>query len=223
MFQSYILNSNGSIYITGTRPDNYNGRRSPTQYTQYALGPMVSPLAPCLSTDPIEPVQDNMPATKENINPSTTSPPTQKQTMDPPSIITVEHSMDTISKLLKEFEADEPPTPMEPEEVEVTVQAPKSNSYCHRFVIYRRNNGAYTIGNPSVQLSLFKSFAKCMKQVDNYAMILPIHSDIKIYPLSTTDQINYIESIGVTNYFQTLQAHQENNLGRFLYLYQAIL
>ncbi|MFN9980452.1 MAG: hypothetical protein ACK53Y_11080, partial [bacterium] len=177
----------------------------------------------CLSTDPIEPVQDNMPATKENINPSTTSPPTQKQTMDPPSIITVEHSMDTISKLLKEFEADEPPTPMEPEEVEVTVQAPKSNSYCHRFAIYRRNNGAYTIGNPSVQLSLFKSFAKCMKQVDNYAMILPIHSDIKIYPLSTTDQINYIESIGVTNYFQTLQAHQENNLGRFLYLYQAIL
>jgi len=101
--------------------------------------------------------------TEENINPSSyTNPPAQKQSIDPPSIITVKHSMDTISELLKEFEADDPPIQMEPEEVEIAVPALKSTSYRHRFAIYRRNNGAYTIGNPSVQQSLFKSFAKCM-------------------------------------------------------------
>jgi len=46
-------------------------------------------------------------------------------------------------------------------------------------------------------------------------MILPIHNDIKIYPLSTTDQINNIESIGVTNYFKPYKRTRKAISGDF--------
>ena len=71
----------------------------------------------------------------------------------------VEHSLDAILELLKEFEEDEPPT--QPE-IHQALKEPqeKPSSYRHRFAIYCKTTGSYAQGSPAIQLQLFTSFAK---------------------------------------------------------------
>ncbi len=108
--------------------------------------------------------------------------------------ITVESSLAAIADIIKEVEADDPPT-----EVEVGIRqdapAPSKKQFTHRFAIYRKQTYP-TPGAPPNQLALFKSLVKNIKVADQTAKILPIRSDIKIYSLSTTDQINALEHIG---------------------------
>jgi hypothetical protein len=72
-----------------------------------------------------------------------------------------------------------------------------------------------TPGTPSNQLSLFKSFVKSIKSADQTAAILPIRSAVKIYPLSTTDQITTLEHVGLYNYFKPYKRTQKTLSGDF--------
>jgi hypothetical protein len=56
---------------------------------------------------------------------------------------------------------------------------------------------------------------KNIKVADQTAKFLPIRSDIKIYSLSTTDQINALEHIGLTNYFKPYKRTQKSLSGDF--------
>ncbi len=87
--------------------------------------------------------------------------------------------------------------------------------YKHRFTIYRRSTGTYTDGNPTIQQSLFKSFAKSIKKADQSAQVLPVRSDLRINPLSTTDQINLLEIAGMTTYFKPYKRTKTTLSGNF--------
>jgi hypothetical protein len=137
-----------------------------------------------------------------------------KSSDDTPSEITVEHLLDTILKLLKEFDVGEVPTQIEIEHPMATKLVTPS-SYCHRFAIYRRNTGTYAQGNPSMQLNLFRSFTKCIKSINNTAQILPIRNDVKIFPLSTIDQINNLELVGIMNHFKPYKQTKKTLSGDF--------
>jgi hypothetical protein len=56
---------------------------------------------------------------------------------------------------------------------------------------------------------------KSIKSVDNTTKILPIRSNVKIYLLSTTDQINTLEHIGLINYFKPYKRTQKMLSGDF--------
>jgi hypothetical protein len=140
------------------------------------------------------------------------SSPTQSPKRSAPTNhpITVESSLEAIADLIKEVEADDPLT-------EVAVQQPSESGkkhYTHCFAMYRKQTYP-TPGAPSNQLALFQSFVKSIKSADQTAKILPIHSDVKIYPLSTTDQINTLEHIGLSSYFKTIQAHPKDLIWGF--------
>jgi len=128
--------------------------------------------------------------------------------------VTVEHSVETISDVLREMEADDPPTQSE---AFTTPKIPvvKSSSYRHRFAMYRRNTGAHAPGSPSFQLALFKSFTKCIKSADHSAQIMPVRNDVKIYPLSHSDQITNLEAVGLPNYFKAYRQNRKSLSGDF--------
>jgi len=92
------------------------------------------------------------------------------------------------------------------------VKGQKHNT--HRLAIYRKQTYP-TPGAPPNQLTLFKSFAKSITSADQTAKILPIQNDVKIYPLSTTDQINNLEHIGLSNYFKPYKRTQKSISGDF--------
>ncbi len=70
-------------------------------------------------------------------------------------------------------------------------------------------------GTPTAQLKLFQSLSKCIKQIDHSSKILPIRNDVNMYPLSTTDQINALKHIGITNYFKPYKRFQKTIAGDF--------
>jgi len=126
--------------------------------------------------------------------------------------ITVESSLEAISELIKEVEAEDPPT-----DVEVLLSVPhqdKSNPNTHRFAIYWKQTYPTPGATPN-QLALFRSFVKCIKSADQTAKILPIRNDLKIYSLSTTDQINNLEHIGLSHYFKPYKKTQKTISGDF--------
>jgi hypothetical protein len=130
---------------------------------------------------------------------STISSPKPRGTAQVPEIITVEHSLYAISKLLNKFEDDEPPT--QPTLLQVNINQQKNpSSYRHCFAMYRKSTGGVALDNPTVQLHLFKSFAKSIKSADMSAQILPMRNDIKIHPLSTSDHITNLDMAGITSY-----------------------
>jgi len=145
-----------------------------------------------------------------------TSAPTSPKTKPAESTkITVEHSIEAITDLLKEMEADKCPTQQQ-EAVQVDPTATDKPTYHHhRFAIYRRNNGSYTIGSPTAQLNLFKTFAKCIKPIDHQAQILPVRSNLQIHPISTKDQINTIEHVGIPHYFKAYKKTKKTLSGDF--------
>jgi hypothetical protein len=125
--------------------------------------------------------------------------------------ITVESSLAAIAELIKEVEADDPP-------IEVaappTILKTDKKYHTHRFTIYRKHTYP-TPGAPPNQLALFNSFVKSIKSADQTAKIQPIRSDAKIYPLSTTDQINSLEQVGLYNYFKPYKRSQKTISGDF--------
>ena len=123
-------------------------------------------------------------------------PSRQKQA--PPEIITVEHSLSAISDLLKEIEPEDIPTQTQPEEETGKPQI-KVSSYRHRFALYRKNT---SVKSNVSQINAFRSFAKSLKSTDNPIQILPIRTDLKVNSLSTTDQINHLEPVGLSTYFK---------------------
>jgi len=142
-----------------------------------------------------------------------TSPSQSPQRTAPSTVpITVESSIQAITDIIKEVEADDPPT--EAASVPLTLEAEKQSVFTHRFAIYRKNTYP-TPGAPPNQLVLFKSFVKSVKVADHSSKILPIRSDVKIYPLSTTDQINSLEHIGIMNYFKPYKKTQKTLSGDF--------
>ena len=130
-------------------------------------------------------------------------------------VVTVEHSLEAIANVIQEMEMDDPPSQPVVGFVTPTIVQSKSSTYCHRFATYRRNTGAQPTGNPSQQLALFKSFAKCLKSIDHSSQILPVRSDKNIYPLSTSDQILHLEAIGLTNYFCPYRQNRKTLSGDF--------
>jgi hypothetical protein len=125
--------------------------------------------------------------------------------------ITVESSLEAIAEIIKEVEADDPPTETEVPQPTI-VQGKKAQT--HRFAMYKKQSYP-TPGTPSNQLSLFQSFVKSIKSADQTVTILPIRSDVKIYPLSTTDQISTLEHIGLYNYFKPYKRTQKTLSGDF--------
>jgi hypothetical protein len=103
-----------------------------------------------------------------------------------------------ITDLIKEIEADDAPTQNLSKDPTSTIPV-KGSSYRHWSALYRKN-ASYK--SPLTQLSLFKSFAKCLKATDKTFQILPIRNDIKVHSLSTSDQINGLEPIGLPTYFK---------------------
>jgi len=151
-----------------------------------------------------EPMENQMEGGQQNHSPKCSMPPTTQ-------VITVESSIEAIADLIKEVEADDPPTEVESPISEVM---PEKKVHTHRFAIYRKQTYP-TPGAPPNQLALFKSFVKSIKSADPHAKILPIRCDMKIYPLSTTDQVNSLEHIGLGNYFKPYKKTQKTLSGDF--------
>jgi len=125
----------------------------------------------------------------------------------------VETSIDTISDFLQEMEGEDPPTQSEFTSANVlakqTVSQVKASFHKHRFSIYRK---IYTNAGQSSnsQISLFKSFSKCLKKLDPQAQILPLRNDRQVHPLTTTDQINNITEVGLLNFFKPYKRSQRS-------------
>jgi hypothetical protein len=83
---------------------------------------------------------------------------------------TVESSLAAITEIIKEVEADDPPT--EKETAPVIVESGKKY-HTHRFAIYRKQTYP-TPGAPPNQLALFQSFVRSIKSADHAAKIQPI-------------------------------------------------
>jgi hypothetical protein len=137
------------------------------------------------------------------------SPSRQKQA--PPEIITVEHSLSAISDFLKGIEPEDIPTQTQPEEATRKPQI-KVSSYCHRFALYRKNT---SVKSNVSQINAFRSFAKSLKSTDNSIQILPIRTDSKVNSLSTTDQINHLEPVGLSTYFKPYRYGQSHLSGDY--------
>ena len=86
--------------------------------------------------------------------------------------------------------------------------------YNHRFAIYRKPSTPYVANAPS-QLNLFKSFCKCLKSIDSQLQILPMRNDRQIHPLSTTDQIQNVDEIGILNFFKPYKRTKKTLSGDF--------
>jgi hypothetical protein len=84
----------------------------------------------------------------------------------------------------------------------------------HRFAIYRKRSTPYLANAPS-QVKLFVSFCKCLKSIDSQLQILPLRNNRQIHPLSTTDQINSIDEIGITNFFKAYKHTKKTLSGDF--------
>lgn len=94
--------------------------------------------------------------------------------------ITVEHSLDAITDLISEIEADDPPT--QPQK-ELQMELPKQTLYKHRFSLYKKGS-APAPGTSTSQVKLFQSLFCSIKAADLSAKILPIRSNINIFFLS---------------------------------------
>jgi hypothetical protein len=65
------------------------------------------------------------------------------------------------------------------------------------------------------QLALFKTFVTCLKSIDSNLQILPIRNDLKVHPISTTDQIRNLLDSGLITYFKAYKRSQKSLSGDF--------
>jgi hypothetical protein len=91
----------------------------------------------------------------------------------------------------------------------------KPTYFKHRFSIYRRSTFANFPAKPPTQLALFRSFTKTLQSIDSQVQIPPMRNDINIHPLSTTDQLNHIDEIGIPKYFKAYKKTQKTLSGDF--------
>ncbi len=126
-----------------------------------------------------DPISITVTEDTEMTNTSNNSPGCQK--MNIADVITVEHSLMAITDLIKEIKVDDPP--MQPEALPQPEPPVKSSSYRHRFPLYRKSAYINHVAS-TTQWNQFKSFIKCIKAADSMAQVLPIRSDINIYPTS---------------------------------------
>jgi len=116
----------------------------------------------------------------------------------PPEIITVEHDLSVIADLIQEVEAEEAPTQTNSTDPNQESNV-KGSFYRHRFALYRKN---VKHQSELSQIQQFRSFAKCLKATDHSIQILPFRSDMNVHSLSTTDQMNSLEQVGLHMYFK---------------------
>ena len=129
--------------------------------------------------------------------------------------VITEDSIDVISDILADMEEDELPVQTQPDTDDFQPASQVQPSYFnHRFAIYRKRSTPYLANAPS-QGKLFISFCKCLKSIDPQLQILPMRNDRHIHPLSTTDQINNIDEIGVTNFFKAYKRTRKTLSGDF--------
>ena len=168
---------------------------------------------PLLQMTPIS--EKNDPIEESNDLLKTPNPPNSSGHKKPPPI-TVESSIETLTDLLENMEEDELPVQSQStqEAIDQVVQA-KPTYYKHRFSIYRKSSSNIYPAATLSQLTLFKTFCKCLKSIDNQTQILPLRNDIKINPLTTTDQINNLEEVGVPNYFRAYKRTKRTLSGDF--------
>jgi hypothetical protein len=116
-----------------------------------------------------------------------------------------------ITDLINEIETGNPPTQMQED---VNLEPPKQVLQKHRFSLNKKNSGPQS-GSPTSQLRLFQSLFRSIKAADPSAKILPVHSEVKIFPLSTSDKILNLEQIGLTHYFKPYKKSQKNLAGDY--------
>jgi hypothetical protein len=111
---------------------------------------------------------------------------------------------------------DEPPvqSQLTQKALEQEVQT-KPTYYKHRFSIYHKSSSTLYPAATLSQLTLFKTFCKCLKSIDSQIQVLPLRNDIKINPLTTTDQINRLSKVGVPNYFRAYKRTKKTLSGDF--------
>jgi hypothetical protein len=170
---------------------------------------------PLLSTMTVETIDDN------NIDSAMATPTSREPSPSSKekTIITVESSLETITDVLAEMDEDDPPvgTQLSQEQPTGQQQVIKEKPTCfkHRFSIYRRSALTNIPAKPPTQLALFRSFAKALQSIDSQVQILPMRNDINIHPLSTTDQLNHIDEIGIPNYFKAYKKTKRTLSGDF--------
>jgi hypothetical protein len=114
-------------------------------------------------------------------SPSANSPSPAKK----PAMITVESSIETLTDLLENMEEDELPVQSQSTEQALEQEAQtKPSYYKHRFSNYRKSFSTTYPAATLSQLTLFKTFCKCLKSIDNQIQILPLRNDITKKTLS---------------------------------------
>ncbi len=157
-------------------------------------------------TDTVDEIIDN------NTSPPSSSPPSPSKAK---TIVTAEDSIETITDLLVELEEEELPVQTQPNLPTFQPSSQVQPSYFnHRFAIYRKPSMPYAANAPS-QLNLFKSFCNSLKSIDPQIQVLPMRNDRQIHPLSTTDQINSIDEIGLLNFFKPYKRTKKTLSGDF--------
>jgi hypothetical protein len=170
---------------------------------------------PLASEDPADSMMDDITTTSKNkeekINTSSTTNPSKESGLVTSQVITVEHSLEIISDLISEIEAEDPPTQTQEE---VIIENPKQATYKYRFSLYKKSSVPVP-GAPTSQLKLFQSSFRSVKATDHSAKILAIRSDVQIYPLTTTDQIMNLEHTSLFKYFKPNKRSQKTIAGDF--------
>jgi hypothetical protein len=156
---------------------------------------------------------DTLDETVDNNNSQPSSSPSSPSKAK--TIVTAKDSIETITDLLAELEEEELPVQTQPTLPPFQPSSKVQPSYFnHRFAIYRKPSTPYVANTPS-QLNLFKSFCNSLKSIDHQIQVLPMRNDRQIHPLSTTDQINSIDEIGLLNFFKPYKRTKKTLSGDF--------
>jgi hypothetical protein len=217
---SIAPNNNKAVTVTTNTFSLPKKTTSPSVSDQVIANPQViiDPYELSLAKNYYFPLSSSLPVDEmeETVDlPSQREPSLSQKSPTRKPIVTAEDSIETITELLAEMEEDELPAQSQSEE-EPFQPATKVQPtyYNHRFAIYRKPSTPYVANAPS-QLNLFKSFCKSLKSIDPQAQILPMQNDRQINPLSTTDQINKVDEIGLLNFFKPYKRAKKTPSGDF--------
>jgi hypothetical protein len=154
-----------------------------------------------MTTDPAE----TAPQRDEEI--SNTSPPNHptRTSTDP---------FNDLTEYFQDLEGEDAPVDSTATFVPATVPPVAASSFRHCFAIYRRHY-VHPSKKPMTQLALFKTFVTCLKSIDSNLQILPIRNDLKVHPISTTDQIWNLLDSGLITYFKAYKRSQKSLSGDF--------
>jgi hypothetical protein len=141
------------------------------------------------------------------------------QQLKSPTRVTVEDSMEKIDDLLKEFGDLDNTESQDAAQVTTSPSIPhaiqsNNSSSAIRFSLFPRKVVQAHKTNVN-QLSQLKSFFKCILSTNSQTKILPIRTDSKVLHLRTTDQVNELNSIGITNFFKPNKGTKKTLTGDF--------